>query len=223
VSVGATGVHATVVASDGQSGLAKDPSGTVPINTGTSGVRTVTVTAVDNVGHETSGSCSTEVGFTHVITGTVKGKLLVKAGEAVELTATAKASGTVAVKPGGVLDVEGATVSGSLSAKGAALLRICGATLSGPVKALDGSGSVVLGGSGEGCSANTFHGNVAATGNTAGVSVEENTFGASLKVQSNAGGATVAANKIAGSLTVKSNTGTVVDAPNEVEGKSKLQ
>jgi hypothetical protein len=61
-----------------------------------------------------------------VITGAVKGKLVVKAGEAVELTATAKASGTVTVKPGGALAVDGATLSGSLSASKAALLRICG-------------------------------------------------------------------------------------------------
>ncbi len=53
VSIGAKGVNATVTASDGQSGLAKDPSGSYPINTSTGGVKTVKVTAIDNVGHET--------------------------------------------------------------------------------------------------------------------------------------------------------------------------
>ncbi len=223
VSIGATGVHATVTASDGQSGLAINPSGTVPINTSSGGVKTVTVSAVDNVGHVTSDSCSTLVGYTQVITGTVKGKLLVKAGQAIELTSTAKTTGTITVKAGGALDVEGAKLSGSLSASGAALLRVCGATISGPVKAVNGSGSVVFGGSSEGCTPDEFHGVVTVKGNTAGVTIEEDTFAASLKVQSNVGGTTVTHNTIAGSLTVKSNSPTVHDTPNEVEGSSKIQ
>ena len=55
------GVAATVTASDGQSGLAQDPSGTVPVPTGTLGPKTITETAIDNVGHETSASCTTDV------------------------------------------------------------------------------------------------------------------------------------------------------------------
>lgn len=54
-------VHATVTASDGESGLASDPSGNVEINTQTTGPRTVTRTAEDNVGHKTTKSCTTEV------------------------------------------------------------------------------------------------------------------------------------------------------------------
>ncbi len=222
-TIGGTGVHATVTASDGQSGLAKNPSGTVPINTNSGGVKTVTVTAVDNVGHETTRSCSTAVGYTQVITGTVKGKLLVKAGQAIELTSTAKATGTITVKPGGALDIEGAKLAGPLSASGASLLRICGATVAGPVKAASGSGAVVFGGSSEGCAPDEFHGTVTVKGNTAGVTIEEDTFAASLKVQSNAGGTSVAHNTIAGSLTVKGNSPTVLDTPNEVEGKSQIQ
>ena len=127
MSIGAKGVKATVTASDGQSGLAKDPSGSYPINTSTAGVKTVKVTAIDNVGHETEASCSTLVGYTQVITTNLKGNLTIKAGQAIELTKTAKVSGNVVVKPGGALDVEGATISGTLNSKGAALLRICGA------------------------------------------------------------------------------------------------
>ena len=80
VSIGAKGVKATVTALDGQSGLAKDPSGSYPIDTSTAGVKTVEVTAIDNVGHETTASCSTLVGYTQVISGNVKGKLTVKSG-----------------------------------------------------------------------------------------------------------------------------------------------
>ncbi len=54
-------VSGTVTASDGQSGLAQDPTGTVPINTANAGPQTITRTAIDNVGHETTKSCTTEV------------------------------------------------------------------------------------------------------------------------------------------------------------------
>jgi hypothetical protein len=223
VSLGASGVHATVTASDGYSGLKTNPSGTVPIETSSAGPKTITRTAVSNVGLETTSSCTTEVGYTKVITGAVKGKLTVKAGEAVELTATAKASGAVTVKPGGALDVEGATLSGPLSSKGAALLRICGASLAGPVKATGGSGAVVIGEGTAGCSASTFYGALTVSANTAGVLVDGNAFHASVKVTNNAAGTTVTDNAVAGSLTVKGNSGTVVDRPNEVEGRAKLQ
>lgn len=59
--VGQEGVSATVSASDGQSGLAGDPSGAVAISTAHAGSVTVTRTAVDNVGHETTRSCTTQV------------------------------------------------------------------------------------------------------------------------------------------------------------------
>ena len=81
-----------------------------------------------------------------MISTNLKGTLTIKAGQAIELTKTAKVSGNVVVQPGGALDVEGATISGSLSSKGAALLRVCGATVNGPFKAVNGTGSVVLGG-----------------------------------------------------------------------------
>jgi hypothetical protein len=223
VSIGAKGVNATVTASDGQSGLAKDPSGSYPINTSTSGVKTVKVTAIDNVGHETEASCSTLVGYTQVITGNVKNKLVVKAGQAIKLASTAKVSGPVTVQPGGALDVEGATISGSLTAKEATLLRICDATVSSPLKAVNGSGSVVIGEGDEACGSSNLYGTSTLKGNKAGVLVDENAFFSALKVISNAGGTTVINNTIAGEFIVKGNSGTVVDTPNEAEGKVKIQ
>ena len=53
--------EATITASDGQSGLAVDPSGKAPIDTSKTGPQTTSATAVDNVGHETTGECTTEV------------------------------------------------------------------------------------------------------------------------------------------------------------------
>jgi hypothetical protein len=220
-AVGQTGVVATIVASD-ESGLKTDPSGTIPIDTSTSGTKTVSATAVDNLGNEATASCSTQVGFSQVITGNVKGKLIVKAGQSVELTSTAKVSGNVTVKPGGAIDVEGAKLSGSLVANGATLVRICAANVAGATKVSSTTGSVVIGDGGE-CAANSLHGPVTAKTNVAGVKLIGNDLESAAKVLSNEGGTTVKSNTIGGSLTVKANTGTVIDTPNEVEGKSKVQ
>jgi hypothetical protein len=54
---------ATVSASDGQSGLASNPSASVSISTSTVGAKTTTRTATDNVGHATTKSCTTVVGY----------------------------------------------------------------------------------------------------------------------------------------------------------------
>lgn len=56
-----SGAAANVTAFDGQSGLAQDPSGTIPISTSSLGEQTTTATAIDNVGYETSQSCTTDV------------------------------------------------------------------------------------------------------------------------------------------------------------------
>ncbi len=222
VAIGATGVSATLKASDAQSGLASPAAESIPIDTASAGPKTVTRTAIDNVGHETTASCSTLVGYTKVITGSVKGKLIVESGEAVELTATAKASGAITVKAGGALDIEGATLSSSLGSSQAALLRICGATVAVAMKASATTGSVVLGEGTSACPSNTFYGTATVKGNLGGVLVDEDAFHGSLKVQGNSNGVKVLANDIAGSLTVTGNTGTVTDTPNNVEGRSKL-
>jgi predicted acyl esterase len=59
----ASGVEANVSASDGESGLDSDPSGTVAIDTSSVGPKTVTRTATDNVGHSTTESCTTQVQY----------------------------------------------------------------------------------------------------------------------------------------------------------------
>jgi hypothetical protein len=221
VAIGAS-ADATVTASDGYSGLKTNPSGTVPINTSKAGDQTVTRTAVSNVGLETTKSCTTYVGYYVVVTGPVD-KLVVRDGEAVELASTAKAKGPVTVKPGGALDIEGATLSGSLSAKEAALLRVCGASVAGTVNVSRSTGSVVIGEGTAECAASTFSAAVTVKANGSGVSIDENVFDSSLKVLDNDGGTTVTHNKVAGALTVTGNAAPVVDSPNEVKGKSKLQ
>ena len=221
VAIGSS-ASATYSASDAYSGLASPASGTIPINTSTAGTKTVSTTAVSNVGYETTKSCSTMVGYYVVVSGPVNGTLIVRSGEAIELTSTAKVSGSVKVKAGGALDVEGASIGGSLTSGGAALIRMCGATVHGHATVNGSSGSVVIGES-SGCASNTVSGKLAVAGNTAGVTIVGNTLGSAVKVTGNSGGTTVTANKVAGKLTVTGNSGSVIDSGNQVKGKSKLQ
>jgi lysophospholipase L1-like esterase len=219
--VGQTGVSATVAASDRQSGLASDPSGTVAIDTNTAGPKTVQRTAVDNVGHSTSSSCTTEVVHSHVISGNVARKLVVKDGQAIELTASAKTK-QVEVQPGGSLEIDGASIK-ALKASGAAVIRICGATLGGAVKIAGSSGQVVLGEGDEACASSTYSKGATLQGNTGGVSVIGNVIAGNLKVTGGEGGTSVTANGVSRNLTVTGNGGEVTDKPNGVKGKSRLQ
>lgn len=229
VLIGSTGVKATVTASDGQSGLASDPSGAVVIETNTAGSKTVTRAAVDNVGHETTSSCTTRVGYSQVITGTAYGKLVVKAGQAVELAAKAIIIGPVTVEPGGAFDVEGgstfpgALIFGPLKANKATLLRICGAWIAGPVEAINTSGPVVIGEGTAGCSMDLITGPVIVKSSAGGVTIKNSVVAGPLTVTGNAAGTTVVNNFVFGPLTVTGNSGTVVDKPNWVSGPSKLQ
>jgi lysophospholipase L1-like esterase len=220
-SLGAGGVAATVAASDGQSGLANDPSGSVPIDTSSSGARTITRTAVDNVGHSTT-SCTTQVTPTRVIAGAFKGLLVVRPGQAVEVAPGATV-GQVRVEAGGALDVEQATVTGPIGTHMATLLRICGSSVSGSVNAAEGSGPVILGDGTPGCAASRFAKLVTVHGGSGGVEIVGDTFTGPLTVTANGGGTDVTGNTVGGALTVTGNTGTVVDRPNTVSGRSKLQ
>jgi hypothetical protein len=222
VAIGTSGVHATVTASDSFSGLLTNPSGMVPINTSTSGLKTVTEKAVSNVGTEITKSCSTFVGYFVVIKGPVNAKLVVRKGEAVELAPGASVKGSVTVHAGGALDVEGATL-GSLKAGSPALVRVCGATINGSLKVSKSAGALVIGDGTAECTGSMISGSAKVTSNMQGVTIDGNTFGSSLSVTGNMEGTTVIKNKVAGNLMVLRNSGTVLDTPNEVAGKSKLQ
>jgi len=183
----------------------------------------VTRTAVDNVGHSTTASCTTLVGATRVIAGTVRRGLQVNSGEVVEITSSATLGGTVKVTSGGSLDVEGATLTHALTASGAAFIRLCGATVSGSMKVSSSTGPVTLGEGDLECPGNAFSKGVTLKGNTAGVSVLENQFDSTLSVTSGGGGTVVTANNVKGRLTVTGNSGAVTDRPNTVGGRLKLQ
>jgi hypothetical protein len=220
-AVGQSGVHATVAASDGQSGLAVDPSGTVPIDTAKAGSVTIERTASDNVGHSATSSCTTVVENTQTISGSLKKKLVIKSGEAVELTSTAKAK-AIEVQSGGALDVEGAS-TGGIKANGASQIRICAATVSGASKLTGTSGSVVVGDE-AGCGGSSFKSGLTVTAGSGTVTVIGDQLGAKLTVTHNSGSATtVTHNTVAKALTVTGNSPTVIDTPNSVKGKTKVQ
>jgi hypothetical protein len=75
---------ATVTASDAQSGLASDPSGTVAIPTSAVGPQTISRTATDNVGNEIAQSCTTDVRY--AFSGLRDGSGSVKPGKSVKVT-----------------------------------------------------------------------------------------------------------------------------------------
>jgi hypothetical protein len=212
--------NATVTASDGQSGLASDPSGTVPIDTSKAGSVTIERTATDNAGNSTTASCTTQVVHTQVITGTVKSKLVVKSGEAVELAPGAVAK-AVEVQAGGALEINGATTK-AIKSSGATVVRICGATVEGAVKIAGSSGQVVLG-DGEGCAPSKFTHAVVLAQDTGGQRVIGEQIGGRLAVTGGDGGTTVTQNAIAKALVVTGNAGEVTDTPNTVGGRSKIQ
>ena len=221
--------NATVTASDGQSGLSVDPSGTVPIDTTTVGSRTTSATAVDNVGHSAEASCTTKVEYSLIISGTFKGNLTVSKGQGVEIAPGRQSHGC-----------DQGQVRWRDRRRGRDALRRSGDQWRDgrprlrhdrlrPVKASGTTGPVTIGESGGSCAASTFFSNVAVKNSKGAVviegtaMVEENMFHGSLAVSSNSGGTTVRNNTVNGSLTVKGNTGTVIDSPNTVEGKSKVQ
>ena len=214
---------ASYEAADAYSGLENGASGTISINTSKSGVRTTTYTAISNVGLETTKSCTTYVGYYVVVSGPVNGNLTVRSGEAVELAAGAKVAGGVSVKPGGALDVEGASIGKGLSASAPALLRVCGANVKAGLLVKQSPAAVVIGEGDPECAGSTIAKGGTVKENTDGVSVIGNTFGSSLTVKANSGGATVTGNTIGARLNVTGNTGSVSDHPNTVHGKSKLQ
>lgn len=58
-------VAATISASDGESGLVSDPSGSTAIDTSTVGAKVTSSSATDHVGHTASASCTTQVRYAY--------------------------------------------------------------------------------------------------------------------------------------------------------------
>jgi hypothetical protein len=96
---------ATTTASDEESGLASDPSGTTAIDASTVGPKTITATAIDNAGNSTTESCTTQVVYAYsglLQPVNVDGSSIFKLGSTVPIkftltdVASAPASGAIA-------------------------------------------------------------------------------------------------------------------------------
>ncbi|MBV9593566.1 MAG: Ig-like domain repeat protein [Actinobacteria bacterium] len=95
------------------------------------------------------------IGCGQVVTGNTGQNLSVTGS--VCLTSTAVVTGTITIKPGGALDVEGATIKNAISSSGAAAVRICRAKLTAATSISGTTGALIIGAaSGTGCAADQF-------------------------------------------------------------------
>jgi hypothetical protein len=129
------------------------------------------------------------VGFSQpCISGTRNGPLIVAADQSICFAPGSRNIGSITVKAGGALDLEGATISGSLRATGAAAVRLCGSSLSN-VSISGTTGLVLIGGDAATgpCAGNLISGAVSLTGNGGGVEFNSNTVTGSLVITGNTG------------------------------------
>jgi hypothetical protein len=120
------------------------------------------------------------------VSGTHQGALIVTTSTC--LAAGAHVNGAVIVKPGGALDVEGATISGAIGAtEGAGEIRVCGSTIGGAVDVKNSGGLVLVGDPADGCAPNTIGGALDVQNNTNGVEAIDNTVGGAILTDGNSG------------------------------------
>jgi hypothetical protein len=100
----------------------------------------------------------------------------------------ARVDGSVMVKPGGALDVEGASIGGALkAARGAGVIRVCGSSVGGTLDIKDAGDLVMVGDSGDGCSPNQIGGSMLVKNNTNGVEAIGNTAGGAIVTTGDSG------------------------------------
>jgi hypothetical protein len=150
------------------------------------------------------------------------GSVVVSSGQSVRIAPGCTVIGSITVKTGGALDVEGALVLGALTGTGGTV-RMCDSSFALIFTATGATGPIVVGDGTSSCEGSTLIGGVSFTSNTGGVSIEHATALGAISVTHNSGGVTVTGNSVLGALTVTGNTGTVVDRPNTVVGVSNLQ
>ncbi len=122
--------------------------------------------------------------------------IVVPRGAVCDLIPGTTISHDLTVQQGGTLDAEGITVGHDVSANGAAAVTICGSSVSHDAQVQNSSGPVLVGDTGNGCSAgNQVVHDLTVQGSTGAVVVGDSTVGHNLTVQNNhPGGATVERN-----------------------------
>ncbi len=129
--------------------------------------------------------------------------------------------GSVTVKAGGSLDVEGALVGGQLVSNGS--LRVCSSAVGLILQATGSATPVVVGNGTTACEGSVLVGGIDLASNSAGVSLQRAGAAGLVYAQRNVGPVTVVNNTVLGLLNVTGNTGTVVDRPDTVFGSATLQ
>lgn len=131
----------------------------------------------------------TITGTAPCLSGNIKKRLTVEAGQALCFAPGTVMRAPVTVNEGGSLDIEGATIIGAFRVIGAASLRICGATMGGSFTVGASTGLVLIGGdlaTGP-CAGNTITGPVHLMGNTAGVEFNGNQVNGALTINGTTG------------------------------------
>jgi hypothetical protein len=95
--------------------------------------------------------------------------------------------GSVIVKPGASLDLEGASVNGALDANGGGVIRVCSSSIGGALDVKNSSGIVIIGDAAIGCAANQIAGALSVQNNSHGGEVINNTAGGSIITGGNSG------------------------------------
>ena len=184
------------------------------------GTTTLKVIFTPQSGNYTTASASVTInvkGSQACLSTTLSGSLTVNSGTAYCILAGGKVTGSVTVKSGGSLWIDGGTVSGTLTSTGATALSLCNTSVVGGVSISASTGPVTLGSS-SGCAADKLSSTLTLSNNTAGVTVVGDTVTGGLNATGNSGGFVFTNNKEAGSATVSSNSGGVTFNGNTVAG-----
>jgi Big-like domain-containing protein len=119
------------------------------------------------------------------IAGTYQGSLTVSTTAC--LTAGSHVDGSLIVKPGGSLDLEGGSVSGALDANTGGVIRVCGSSIGGALDAKNSGGIVIIGDPAIGCAPNAVAGALLVNDNTNGAEVIDNTAGGAITADGDSG------------------------------------
>lgn len=151
------------------------------------GSHTVTATyGGENNFLPSSGALSYTVTCAVNVNGTHAGALTVTTSTC--LAGGAQVDGAVIVKPGGALDVEGASISGALDASGGAgVIRVCNSAVGGAIDVKHSNGLAMMGDPGDGCAANHAGGAFLVHSDTNGVEAVDNTAAGSILTSGDSG------------------------------------
>jgi hypothetical protein len=177
-----------------------------------------------NFAASSSAMATDVVGFTQTISGTYSGSLVISSGQLVYITG--KVTGSVAVAPGGALEVNGGSIGGALASVGAVGFTLCNTKVGGPILVTLSTGFVFIGGSvpaGTGCGGSSIAGAMALVSNKGGLEMATSTVSGAAAITGNSGYGPVeqngafpppefAGNTVSGALACSGNTPSLTDA-----------